>query len=173
MPTPRFPPEKESIAAQKIAEALDQLGAGPDDLALTQGACGGDLLFTEACLQRGVKVHWLQPFSEPDFIENSVVRNWRGLAPALSRRQSQTGRAHPLRAGRAGPPAALIPSRTTPTNAATSGCSTPRSPAVVDKVSFVCLWNGEGGDGPGGTAHMYNEVKRRTGRVTWIDTRKL
>ena len=42
----------------------------------------------------------------------------------------------------------------------------------VDKVRFVCLWNGGGGDGPGGTAHMYNEVKQRTGRVTWIDTRK-
>ncbi len=43
----------------------------------------------------------------------------------------------------------------------------------VDKVRFVCLWNGGGGDGPGGTAHMYNEVKRRTGRVSWIDTRRL
>ena len=43
----------------------------------------------------------------------------------------------------------------------------------IDKVRFVTLWNGGGGDGPGGTAHMYNEVKRRTGRVTWLDTRKL
>jgi hypothetical protein len=43
----------------------------------------------------------------------------------------------------------------------------------VDKVRFICLWNGGGGDGPGGTAHMYNEVKRRTGRVSWLDTRKL
>ena len=43
----------------------------------------------------------------------------------------------------------------------------------IDKVRFVTLWNGGGGDGPGGTAHMYNEVKARTGRVTWLDTRKL
>ena len=41
------------------------------------------------------------------------------------------------------------------------------------KLRFVCLWDGGGGDGPGGTAHMYDEVKRRTGRVSWIDTRKL
>ena len=27
--------------------------------------------------------------------------------------------------------------------------------------------------GPGGTAHLYREVKRRTGRVNWIDTRTL
>ena len=70
---PRFPAEKESIAAQKIAEALDKLGACPEDLALTQGACGGDLLFTEACQQRRVRIAWLQPFDEPEFIQRSVV----------------------------------------------------------------------------------------------------
>lgn len=42
----------------------------------------------------------------------------------------------------------------------------------VEKVRFVCLWNGEGWDGPDGTAHMYNEVKRRKGLVTWIDIRQ-
>jgi len=40
-PTPRFPATKESIAAQRIEEALQKLGAGSEDLALTQGACGG------------------------------------------------------------------------------------------------------------------------------------
>ena len=168
----RFPPEKESIAAQKIAEALDQLGAGPDDLVLTQGACGGDLLFTEACLQRGVKVHWLQPFSEPDFIEKSVVRNRETWRPRYLDARAKV--AAPIRSA----PDALGPP---PPN------SEPDYPYErcnlwllytalalgVDKVCFVCLWNGEGGDGPGGTAHMYNEVRRRTGRVTWIDTRRL
>ena len=37
----------------------------------------------------------------------------------------------------------------------------------------LALWDGGGGDGPGGTAHMYNEVKHRTGRVTWLDMRTL
>ena len=40
-------------------------------------------------------------------------------------------------------------------------------------MHFVCLWNGGGGDGPGGTAHMYQEVAKRTGQVHWIDTREL
>jgi hypothetical protein len=43
----------------------------------------------------------------------------------------------------------------------------------TDAVRFIALWNGGGGDGPGGTEHMYKEVQRRTGRVTWLDTRKL
>ena len=72
--TPRFPADMVPSAARRIAAALDALGANPKDIALTQGACGGDLLFTEACRARGVKVYWLQPYSEPEFIEASVIR---------------------------------------------------------------------------------------------------
>jgi hypothetical protein len=43
----------------------------------------------------------------------------------------------------------------------------------IDRVRFIALWNGSGGDGRGGTAHLYHEVLRRTGRVNWIDTRSL
>ena len=41
------------------------------------------------------------------------------------------------------------------------------------KVDFVCLWNGEGGDGPGGTRHMMDAVRSRGGRTSWLDTLKL
>ena len=67
--------DKEPIAAQKIAETLDELGADPQDMGLTQGACGGDILFAEACQRRGVKLQLLQPFEEPLFIENSVAND--------------------------------------------------------------------------------------------------
>lgn len=43
-PTSRFPAEKESIAALKMAEALDQPIAGAEDVGLTQGACGGEFV---------------------------------------------------------------------------------------------------------------------------------
>src|SRR5207302_7254013 len=70
---PRFAANKEGIAALKIAEALDELGAGPDDLALCQAAAGGDLLFLEACQQRGVRCQVLLPFPEPEFIDRSIM----------------------------------------------------------------------------------------------------
>jgi len=171
-PTPRFPAEKESVAARRIAEVLDQLGAGPDDLALTQGACGGDLLFTEACLKRGVKVNWLQPFHEAEFIRNSVVccaEEWRKRYF-----DTKSGRENSIRSA----PDALGEMPT----GAREGYPYERCNLWllytalsygIDKVRFICLWNGGGGDGPGGTAHMYNEVKQRTGQVTWIDTRTL
>jgi tetratricopeptide (TPR) repeat protein len=166
---PRFPPEKEPIAAQKIAEALDKLGAGPDDLALTQGACGGDLLFTEACQKRGVKVHWLQPFREPDFIQKSVVQSNEAWRKRYLDAKSKL--AAPIRSA----PDALgePPPHTDPYERCNLWLLYTALACGIDKVRFVCLWNGEGGDGPGGTAHMYNEVKRRTGNVTWIDIQKI
>jgi len=71
--------------------------------ALTQGACGGDLLFTEACLKRGVQVHWLQPFAEPEFIERSVVRG--GQAWRQRYLDARAGLTAPRRAGRSRPAA--------------------------------------------------------------------
>ncbi|MFA6971203.1 MAG: TRAFs-binding domain-containing protein [Gallionella sp.] len=171
-PAPRFPADKEAIAAQKIAEALDQLGANSEDIALTQGACGGDLLFTEACQQRGVKVHWLQPFLEPEFIRQSVIRggeDWRKRYLDAKAKLAVS----PLHASEE---LGAAPQNTN------EGYSYERCnlwllytalACGVSKVHFVCLWNGDADDGPGGTAHMYHEVQRRTGRVTWIDTRKI
>ena len=40
----------------------------------------------------------------------------------------------------------------------------------LDRLRVVCPWNG---DGAGGTADMVREVTRRTGQVTWLDTREL
>jgi len=53
---PRFPNDEKyvDIAANSIAAKLDKLAASKDDLALCGGACGGDLLFAEACLERGI-----------------------------------------------------------------------------------------------------------------------
>jgi hypothetical protein len=34
----------------------------------------------------------------------------------------------------------------------------------LGRTSFVTLWNGEPGDGPGGTEHMVDLVRKLTGR---------
>jgi tetratricopeptide (TPR) repeat protein len=166
---PRFPTVKEAAAAQKIVEALVQLGAGPEDLALTQGACGGDLLFTEACLQRGVRVQWLQPFGEPDFIQRSVVcrgEAWRNRYLGAKAKLSTTIRSAPDQLGN-------VPKGVDPYERCNLWLLYTALSYGIGKVQFICLWNGGGGDGPGGTAHMYQEVNRRTGQVTWIDSRSL
>lgn len=174
--SPRFPADKEAQAAQQIAQALDHLGAGAGDLALAQAASGGDLLFLEACLARGVRLQVMLPFEEPEFIERSILpasngEQWRQRYFALTAAAEQAPRIMP---GELGP----LPqgARGAAVNAFERCNLWLLNTALawgIDKVRFVCLWNGGGGDGPGGTGHMYNEVKRRTGRVTWLDTRKL
>lgn len=171
-PEPRFPAGKEHEAAQKIAEVIDRLGTGTDDLALTQGACGGDLLFTEACMEREVKVHWMQPFREPEFILNSVAHGgdaWRKRYHDAKKKLASPIRSAPVALGE--PP--VSSHKGYPYERCNLWLLYTALSYGIDKVHFVCLWNGGGGDGPGGTAHMYNEVNKRTGNVSWIDTRTL
>jgi hypothetical protein len=175
---PRFPAAKEALAAAKIAEALDQLGAGEGDLALAQAASGGDLLFLEACQARGVL-----PATHAAF-RGTPSSSQRSLLPASNGKHWQQRYFALTDTARRG--AADHAGRTRQTCRRT--CRGGEANAFercnlwllytalawgIDKVRFVCLWNGGGGDGPGGTAHMYHEVKRRTGRVTWLDTREL
>ena len=169
---PRFPAENENIAAQKIAEVLDELGVGPTDLALTQGACGGDLLFSEACIQRKVRVFWMQPFAEPEFIRNSVVCSSESWRQRYFNAKSQL--AGPIRTA----PDELgeLPQGAKP-GYPYERCNLwllyTSLAYGIDTVRFICLWNGGGSDGSGGTTHMYNEVNKRTGQVYWLNTNNM
>jgi len=77
---PRFPADKESVAANAIASVLEQLDTGANDLCICGGACGGDLLFAEAALARGARLELYIPFEEVTFLSKSVDfanRDWR------------------------------------------------------------------------------------------------
>lgn len=169
-PTPRFPADKEPIAAQKIAEALTDLDAGSDDLALCQAAAGGDLLFLETCQQRGVRCQVLLPLHEPEFIDRSIMRSaegdkWRDRYFKMKAQLKDPIRVMPDELG-------SLPAGIDAFERCNLWLLYTTLACGLDKTRFVCLWNGGGGDGPGGTEHLYHEVKSRTGRVTWIDTRK-
>jgi hypothetical protein len=165
--TPRFPPEKEPIAAGAIASALADLEVGADDLAICGGACGGDLLFAEAALARGARLELYIPFEEPAFLEKSVDfadRNWRARFLAAKARADLHITPREL-----GPPQ----QGDDPYERNNRWMLNQASRFGADKVDFVCLWNGEGGDGPGGTKHMMEEVRDRGGRTLWLDTTKV
>lgn len=168
---PRFPADKVPIATAEIQKAMEQLGAGEGDLALTQGASGGDLIFAEACIERGVRVQLLLPVEEPEFIERSIMpsvdgESWRTRYFALKGKLKDPPRVMPVELG-------PLPRDVNAFERCNLWLLYTSLAHGIDKVRFVALWNGGGSDGPGGTAHMYNEVKERTGQVTWIDTRKV
>ena len=165
--TPRFPPDKEAIAARAIAEALADLAIGPADLALCGGACGGDLLFAEAALAREARLELYIPFDEATFLEKSVDfanRNWR--ARFLAARAVADLHVAPSERGAIGEgeDAYERNNRWMLDSALRFG---------GEKVDFVCLWDGEGGDGAGGTRDMMDRVRNRGGRTRWLDTTRL
>lgn len=168
--TPRFPAEAVPLADKAIGDTLDGLAAGPDDLALCQAAAGGDLLFLEACRRRGVKCQVLLPFDQAEYLNRSVLPSadgvrWRDRFYAALDPAHCTVREMPTELG-------PLPGAVDPFVRANLWLLYTALALGAGKVRFITLWNGSGGDGPGGTAHMVQEVKRQTGRVYWIDTRQ-
>jgi hypothetical protein len=164
---PRFAPDKEPIAARAIAGALSDIDIGPLDLCICGGACGGDLLFAEAALARGARLELYIPFEEPTFLEKSVDfadSDWRARFFAAKAR----GILH-VAPRELGP----IGGREDPYERNNRWMQDAAIRFGPDKVDFICLWNGEGGDGPGGTKHMMEEVRQRGGHTHWLDTRRL
>ena len=176
---PRFPPACVPAAAAQIAAALDQLQAGPDDLGLTQGAAGGDLLFAEAAQERGMALQFLQPFEEAEFIERSVrpvcdgddwVARYRAVAARLANPPQVMPASASCAQARSGPNA---PPDDNPFERCNRWLLDTALAHGGDQVWLLCLWDGQGGDGAGGTAHMVGEVQRHHGHVIHIDCRRL
>lgn len=168
---PRFPADKAPAAAKRIGEVLEQLRAGPSDLALTQGAAGGDLLFAEACLARGVRLQLLLPVPEPEFIARSILPceqgpAWRERYLALRARLDEPpheadAELGPLAAGE------------DPWERGNRWLLERALAHGAKRLRFITLWDGGGADGPGGTRDMVEAVRRAHGRVLWIDTHEL
>lgn len=167
--TPRFPPDREATAARAIAARLDQLGMGGEDLALCGGACGGDILFAEAALERGCRVCLFLQFQEAEFLQASVAfagETWVERYYALKENPLVRVRVQPEELGPA-------PRSTDPYERNNRWQLHTALAHGPDKVRCVCLWNGAVGAGPGGTRHMVETVKRHAGQVSILDTRQL
>ena len=173
---PRFPADKEGAATERLDAALDRLGVGPDDLALAQAAAGGDLLFLEACLRRGVRCQVLLPFPEAEFIEHSILQSingaqWRARYDVVRQALREQVEVPPLRIM----PEALgpTPEGQNPFERCNLWLLNSALALGIERVRFLTLWDGGGGDGPGGTAHMVEEIQRLSGQIIIIDPRTL
>lgn len=66
----RFPPDCESAIRSAIDKQLDNVKAG---IGFASAACGSDILFLEAMLDRGATVHVVLPWPKEQFIQTSVA----------------------------------------------------------------------------------------------------
>jgi hypothetical protein len=165
--SPRFPPAQVPIAAHAIALLLDQLEAAPSDLAICGGACGGDLLFAQAALARGVQLELYLPFEEPKFLAESVDfagADWHARFDAAKTHATVHSMPHDC------PP---VPEGQSPYEHNNQWMLDAASRFGAERLHFICLWNGQGADGPGGTRHLLQKVRRRGGQVHWLDTTRL
>lgn len=167
---PRLPDDEHTLARihHALGDVLDAYGAGPDDLALTQGACGGDLLFTAACVARGVPVRWLQPFDEADFVARSVDcagARWHARYASLRAQLAEPPLALPSALG-----SALDPSVDPYRRCNLWLLDTARAYGL-GKLRFVCVWDGEAADNGGGTAAMAHDAAALGAPLLIIDPR--
>jgi predicted patatin/cPLA2 family phospholipase len=137
---PRFPPEAEPRVTAAVAAALD---VGPDDVVITQGARGSDLIVAEHALNRGARVQMLLAQEPGAFRAASVGTAWAARFDAVVARAERVAVLPDQPAG--GSPYAAANAWVLDESARLAGAASPEA--------FV-VWDREEGDGAGGTAHF-------------------
>jgi len=166
---PRFPPSKEGAAGAAIRNALleVQVKAGVRELTgIAAAACGGDILFHEACRELGIPSEVYLGIPVEAFEETSVA-----FAGAEWVKRY-------LRLVRELPVHVLFPEATADAGDEVweranewmlqAGLSKGGS-----RMTLIVLWDGEGGDGPGGTRHMVKVAKGEGATINTIDMLRL
>lgn len=162
---PRFPAAMEDVAQNAIASALERLAARKGEVAISSGACGGDLLFAEAALSRGLSLEMFLPFEEAGFIAQSVACGGNGWIRRF-RDAKDRATVHVLSEA----PRAM---RLHSNPFAAVNLWMLDTASRLGAIQLICLWDGESGDGPGGTKHLVDAVRRLHGAITWLDTKLL
>jgi hypothetical protein len=168
--TPRFPPNKEPEARAAIRTALADL-AGEDPascVGFAGGASGGDLLFHEVCRELGIPSHLRLAVPVGPFIARSVApadAGWEQRFHAVAKRPQDTVEILS--------PSEQLPSWLTKKvdyniwGRANVWLLEEALASGAPEVHLLALWNGEAGDGPGGTGHLI-ELARQEGVSTHI-----
>ena len=164
---PRFPQEAEPAAWRAIRSAIENARARSKGrlVGIASGARGGDLMFHEACRLFGIERRMVLPFATDAFIQTSVAGipnagwetkfwdNWNSLA--ANERET------------------LLPAVDDKGYALCNGRMIELALALAPAYELIALWDGKGGDGPGGTADHVQTVKQIGGRIEIIDTNTL
>jgi class 3 adenylate cyclase len=143
---PRFPEELASAVGAQIQQKLDKLEPG---FAFSSAACGSDILFLEAMLDRGAEVSIVLPYNEEEFIRDSVEivsrSNWRGRFDRVMSRAARVVTASNQRLEIGGVSYDFC-------NELILGLATIRARQLDTQLIPIAVWNGMPGDGPGGAA---------------------
>jgi tetratricopeptide (TPR) repeat protein len=174
-PQPRFPAASEAAAAEMIraAVAAEKELAGDRPIeGLAGGASGGDVLFHEACAELGIPTSLLLALPRDQFAVESVqdagpdwMERYRNLCETLDVKVLADSAELPRwLAARGGYTIWERNNRWLLHNAL--------SRSDTD-ITLIVLWDGKGGDGPGGTHDMVKLAESRGVRIVRLDATKL
>ncbi len=177
-PEPRFPAAAEDQAREMIRGAVQaevDAAAGAPVIGIAGAASGGDILFHEVCAELGVETQLFLVVSRDDYVRASVADGgpeWEERFNALFARR-------PYRFLGNSDHALELPRWLRPWkeydvwnrsnlwmlhNALVHG---------AERVALIALWNGKGGDGPGGTRDMVAAARDRAVKTTVLDANEL
>ncbi len=158
--TARFPPDHVGPVTTRIRLAVDDI-ADPEAEAFSGAACGGDLLFCEAWLDTDRRLTVFLPRQTSAFLDESV----RFAGDQWTRRFDAVV-AHPATTV-VGPEPGMdeLEDPHTPNNLRMLEWARQAAPPLRG----IFVWDGAGGDGPGGTGHMVETVRESGGEVAVIE----
>jgi len=171
---PRFPPEAEATAREAIRRVIEEeLSIGTVRFGLAGAASGGDILFLELCQAAGLPTKIRLALPEQDYVRTSVsdagpqwVERFRRLVESSDDVRHLHDRDQLPRwlRGRRGYDVWQRSNRWLIHQA----LATPEA-----KVTLIALWDGQAGDGPGGTANLVAMASAHGAKVVHLDTRML
>jgi len=163
---PRFPANKEDKVRQEIKLRLlhQQFIVTAPLEGIASGACGGDMLFHELCIELGIPSEIYLASAAEEFMQGSVSfagKNWEDRFDALLKQL---------------PYHELPPATDTTMNKYELTNEWMLETALSDggaNLTLMALWDGGGGDGKGGTKDMINMAKEKGAAVEVIDIKQL
>ena len=150
---PRFPAAAESAVRSAIHEAVSALLTGParTTIGIAGGACGGDILFHEACAALGIPTRMFLALPPAEFIRHSVAH----AGPAwIHRFEALTERLGPRNICVMTPSDGLPKGTTDNLWERANLWMIEEALRLAPARTLLALWDGKGGDGPGGTEHL-------------------
>lgn len=145
-PVPRFPPDLEPAVARAVTERLSALDAR---IGFASAAGGADILFLEALLDRGGDVHIVLPYDQEQFRRDQVDA---GAAGDWGSRYGRvlTAAAEVVMASEQSVPTG--PAVFEYANTLLYGWAKLWAQQLDTQLVPLAVWDGQPGDGPGGTA---------------------
>ncbi|MDQ6760943.1 MAG: hypothetical protein M3Z32_13910 [Acidobacteriota bacterium] len=170
-PKPRFPKNQQATARdaiQKEVRKVVQSAPGPV-IAVSGGASGGDLLFMEICEELKIERRMFLIMPRDEYVAASVEPSGDDWVTRFDH-QYETAQRRVYQRSK-DMPSWLDPK---PNYSIWERCNLWMLENVLwhgaQNTTLIALWDGAGGDGPGGTKHMVDSMRGRGARSIVINT---